>query len=395
MADQIQIQNCPVCDNDDIHKFLEIEQAPVHCNLLWPNRAPALSAPKGDIFLGFCNRCGHVFNMAFDSTLMEYNQAYENSLHFSPRFQSYAESLAGGLVERHSLRDKKIVELGAGQGDFLRLLCTLGSNEGWGFDAAYVPSDDDEKNGQVTFIQDFEWRKYFEQTPDMVCSRHVLEHIEHPKPFIDEIWEAIGDREETLLFFEMPNMAYTLRALAIWDIIYEHCGYYTPQSLSYLFSSSMFRVVHVNEVYAGQFLTIEATPAGSNQLENLNIDSELRVLNEQVTSFAIEYRSKVAYWQHELEKWAMEGKRVVAWGAGSKGVTFLNTLQTADQISYIVDINPRKKGMYVVGSGQEIVAPEFLREYKPDVIILMNPVYLEEIKSMASEMGLTAEFVVA
>lgn len=395
MTIQHPIQNCPVCNNENIYEFLKINQVPIHCNLLWPDRTPALMAPKGDIFLGFCSRCGHVFNTAFDSTLMEYNQAYENSLHFSPRFQTYAESLAGGLVERHALHNKQIVELGAGQGDFLRLLCSLGSNKGWGFDAAYVPPDEEGENGQVTFIQDFEWRKYFDQTPDMVCSRHVLEHIEHPKPFIDEIRHAVGDREDTLVFFEMPNMAYTLRALAIWDIIYEHCGYYTPQSISYLFQSSGFQVIDVHEVFADQFLTIEALPAPSSTSHAVDLEPDLQLLKEQVTSFADEYRSKVSFWQQELQRWADEGKRVVAWGAGSKGITFLNTLQTADQIAYIVDINPRKKGMFVVGSGQEIVVPEFLREYKPNVVILMNPVYIQEIKGMMAEMGLDAEFVVA
>ena len=392
MATDVGRQACPVCGSNEMRLFVEIKQVPVHCNLLWPDRNAALEAPKGDIDLGYCPVCGHCVNMAFDPNLMEYNQAYENSLHFSPRFQAYAESLAAGLVERHNLHHKELVELGAGQGDFLRLLCDLGPNYGWGFDAAYVPNEVDEVDELLTFIQDFDWQSHLDHAPDLIYSRHVLEHIERPLEFMQLIREVIGSKQETVVFHEMPNMAYTLRELAIWDIIYEHCGYYSPQSAAYLFKTTGFSVLQVAETYAGQFLTIEGIPTTSNSIDE---DVDLGALQAQILSFAAEYRSKVAYWQHELAQWAAQGKRVVAWGAGSKGVTFLNILQTQAQIAYIVDINPRKKGMHVVGSGQEIVHPEFLREYKPDVIILMNPVYKEEIKSMMSEMGLTADYVIA
>jgi len=354
-----------------------------------------MAAPKGDIILGYCHSCGHIFNTVFDPALMEYTQAYENSLHFSPRFQSYAEGLAQDLIDRHDLHDKELVDLGAGQGDFLRLLCDLGDNRGWGFDTAYVPSEADQQDERLTFIQDFDCWSYIERAPDMIMTRHVLEHIEQPLDFMRTIREGIGDSKDTLIFFELPNMAYTLREFAIWDIIYEHCGYYTPHSLAALFKRTGFNVLGTNETYAGQFLTIEALPGtGGAESEDASAAS-LAQTSRQVATFAQEFREKVAYWQKALEDWISAGKRVVAWGAGSKGVTFLNVLQTQDQIQFIVDINPRKKGMYVVGGGQEIVDPQFLTQYRPDVVILMNPVYRAEIEQMMLNMGLAAEYVIA
>ena len=96
-----------------------------------------------------------------------------------------------------------------------------------------------------------------------------------------------------------------------------------------------------------------------------------------------------------MEKWQASNKRVVAWGAGSKGVTFLNILETKDQIPYIVDINPRKKGMFVAGSGQEIIDPDSLADFKPDIVILMNPIYKDEISVKMVGMGLISELLVA
>jgi hypothetical protein len=69
---------------------MEIRGVPVFCNVLWPTRASALSAETGDIELSLCSDCGHVFNSAFDAAKLEYNEAYENSLHFSQHFSSYA-----------------------------------------------------------------------------------------------------------------------------------------------------------------------------------------------------------------------------------------------------------------------------------------------------------------
>ncbi|MEZ5267937.1 MAG: hypothetical protein R2789_04985 [Microthrixaceae bacterium] len=57
----------------------------------------------------------------------------------------------------------------------------------------------------------------------------------------------------------------------------------------------------------------------------------------------------------------------------------MTSLSIQDEIQYAVDINPHKQGMFMAGTGQEIVAPDFLATYRPDLVVIMNPVYLEEI----------------
>ena len=41
---------------------------------------------------------------------------------------------------------------------------------------------------------------------------------------------------------------------------------------------------------------------------------------------------------------------------------------------------------------QRIVAPEFLTEYRPDTVVLTNPLYEKEIKQQVHELGLTCDF---
>jgi hypothetical protein len=87
------------------------------------------------------------------------------------------------------------------------------------------------------------------------------------------------------------------------------------------------------------------------------------------------------------------GQRIVIWGASSKGVGFLNTLKVHDEIEYAIDINPYKHGTYIAGTGQKIEAPEFLCTYKPDVVIVMNPVYYHEIEQHLNQLEITADLV--
>jgi hypothetical protein len=68
---------------------------------------------------------------------------------------------------------------------------------------------------------------------------------------------------------------------------------------------------------------------------------------------------------------------------------FLNELQMRpESIEYVVDINPRKQRRFIPGTGQEIVAPEALREYKPDTVFVMNPNYVGEVQGQLNELGL-------
>ena len=94
----------------------------------------------------------------------------------------------------------------------------------------------------------------------------------------------------------------------------------------------------------------------------------------------------IEYWMKIIRK--NSDKRIMLWGSGSKGVAFLTKLKLYDEIQYIVDINPYRQGSYMAGTGQRIVAPTFLKDYKPDIVIIMNPIYYDEIEQDIHQMGL-------
>lgn len=386
---------CPVCASNSVSIFAAVKEALVHCNVLWDTREAAINARRAELSLGFCTKCGHVFNTAFDPEAMKYSGSYENSLHFSPVFQDYARNLAVKLIEKYNLHEKDIIEIGCGKGDFLLLMSELGGNRAIGFDASYNHDRHDSADSRVSFVKDLYSEKYSHFKGDMVLSRQVLEHINSPRSFVNLMRTATGARPGAVVFCEVPNFMHIMKELAVWDIIYEHYSYFTPMSLSHLFKNDGFKIEKLEESYEGQFLCLEATPAQYTGIPATEDKPGLDLLMRTVAAFFRRYTEKVAAWKCELERIAVRGQKTVVWGTGSKGVSFLNTLKTSGQISHVVDINPHKHGKYVPGTGQEIVGPESLKDIDPDLIIIMNPIYISEIWDTVKRMGLKCRILTA
>ncbi len=383
---------CIVCGSAQLLPVVDIADVPIHCNLLYPTETAAREAPRGDIRLSYCRACGHVFNRSFDPGLTAYGHDYEASLHASPRFRRYAEALAARLIERHGLTEKKVIEIGCGRGEFLELLCAMGNNRGIGFDKSYTPAGDGGcTDSRVTFVPEFFDQEHAQQA-DLVCCRHVLEHIERPRQFLDTVRMAIGDERRTAVYFEVPNALYTLENMGIWDLIYEHCSYFCAPSLAHLFALSGFDVTETWTGFEDQFLCLEALPAASPASDPPAVET-LRDTEALAQAFPGRYRQTIDRWRSRLTELAARDRPVALWGAGSKGVTFLNVFKAIHEIPCVVDLNPRKHGKHVPGVGQPIMAPEELRKHNPSAVIVMNPNYRIEVQEQVETLGLSAEVI--
>lgn len=386
--------SCPSCASIDVLVFHEQNAVPVHSVLNMPTHETALNYPKGDISLAFCQDCGFISNVAFDPGLLEYSSNCEESQGFSPTFTTFAHRLANHLVEKYALYNKNILEIGCGKGDFLILLCEIGQNRGVGFDPAYVEDRyDSEAIERIIFIKDFYSEKYSNHQADFICCRMTLEHIHPTSDFVSMVRRSIGNRSETIIFFQVPDVTRILRDCAFEDIYYEHCSYFSPGSLARLFRKCGFNVLNLETDYDGQYLIIEAKPATAGHLDPLPQENDFKKLRDYVSSFRSRCQDKLYPWQNLLQEIHRNNKRTVLWGSGSKGVAFLTTLNVQNEIKYVVDINPYRQGTYMAGTGQKIVAPEFLCEYKPHVVIIMNPIYRQEINKNLKQMGLNPELL--
>jgi SAM-dependent methyltransferase len=386
------IQSCPICASEDLEVFLEIEAAPVHVGVVWESAESAAGCPRGDIHLAFCRHCGLIYNVAFDPTLVDYTLKYDNTLGFSPKFQRFERDLAERLVERHAIRNREVIELGAGSGRFLGLLCELGENRGTGFDPSHDVEHPDPLLGErASVVAGYYGEAEADRKVDLVCCRHMLEHLDEPAKLLKVLRDNLESQPGTIVYFEVPNAHLALREKSIWDVIYEHTSYYVPSALEYAFRSAGFEVLDVHECFSGQFAAIEARvdPSwdGSRKLA-ANGDPEVA---ELVKGYAEEFRQMLETWGTRLAEFERAGKSVALWGGGAKAVSFASFVDHASGIQRVVDINPGKQGSFLGGGGQPIVAPEELVADPPDVVVVMNAVYVAEIKDQLRELGLSPE----
>jgi len=375
---------CPTCHTSALFDFFEVDRVPVLCNELLPTRDEALGAATAGIRLGCCPACGMVFNVAFDEGRIDYSQAYENSLHFSERFQDYARRLAESLIERHDLRNREVLEIGCGKGEFLQMICELGNNRGTGIDASF---EGELERDRIRVIREPFSKIHRDLSADLVCCRHVLEHIPAPRPFLEQVRTVAAARAGTGVFFEVPNGLWTLRDLGIWDVIYEHCSYFTAPALERLFREAGFEVRETAEAFGGQFLCLHASAGAAGTVPDGGQDPRVTEVAALARELGRHHLERTEAWNERLRGWLASERRIAIWGAGSKGVTFLNTLEAGSGISCAVDINPRKHGRFVPGTGQEVVPPERVAESGVDVVLVMNPLYADEIRASLASLG--------
>jgi len=383
---------CPSCDSTEMSIIYKIENIPIHSVQLLKTKEKAIKYPKRDIKLGFCEKCGFISNVAFDSTVHEYSNEYESTQIYSTTFNVFARKLAKSLIDRYDLYSKDIIEIGCGQGEFLSMLCEIGKNRGKGFDPAYIPGRNENlEKYQVSIIPDFYSEKYANIQCDFLCCRMTLEHIYETADFIRTIKKSIQNKPDTIVFFQVPDVRRILKDQAFWDIYYEHCSYFSPGSLAKLFRNNGFEIIDLYIDYDDQYIMLGARLGHGEKYNSLPAEEEFIQLKNQVDLFPINCKNNLNAWKSYLEKAKKDGQRVVLWGGGSKGVAFLTTLNIIEEVEYVVDINPKKHGTYMAGTGQKVIAPEFLIQYKPDTVIVMNPIYCTEIQDTLDKIGVIAE----
>ncbi|MHC4992930.1 MAG: class I SAM-dependent methyltransferase, partial [Planctomycetota bacterium] len=293
---------------------------------------------------------------------------------------------------RHDLRGRTVVEIGCGEGEFLARLCRHGSCHGIGFDPAFDESRAGHlPAGVVVRPQAFD-ETQLDETPGLICCRHVLEHLERPLEFLRSLRRSFGDHHGGALVIEVPDAAWAFGRTGVWDLIYEHCSSFTNGCLEQLLRRAAFEPTRVRRTYGGQFIVAEARPAARSSTGPGVAAAETASL---VRGFDRRFNAHVSSWSGALGRVTRAGRAAV-WGAGSKGVTFLNVLdQDRRTIEYVVDLNPRKQGRFVSGTGHVILAPDDLRTRPPTHVIAMNPLYREEIADRLRSLELAPRLLVA
>jgi SAM-dependent methyltransferase len=384
---------CPNCQKGKLAVFYELVDAPVHNVLLMRSRHEALTFPTGNVRLGLCDHCAFISNIDFDSTQMSYSEDYEESQAESNVFHEFHQELADELVARYGLQGKTVLEIGCGKGEFLEQLCRAGCGHGIGFDPAFIEGRiaEDITDRITVHRKNYSSDEADIQT-DFICCKMTLEHIPDTREFIRKLHTNLIGKQSVPIFFMLPDTSRILTEGAFWDIYYEHCSYFTEASLRYLFIDSGFSVNRLERRYGNQYLSIEVEVNGNTRQSACLTEDCLQVA-AHVQQFSDGVHQLRRLWQEFLQGLSSANQRVALWGGGSKAVAYINTMEINNEIDYVIDIHPRKQGCFLPGSGHAVEGPGKLRHAPVDVIILMNPVYWDEVREEMKRQGCSAKLL--
>jgi SAM-dependent methyltransferase len=393
---QVEAASCPVCATGSLDSVLAITDVPAQIGTVWPTRREAVDAPSGSIVLTLCRTCGFVFNRAFSDAKLAYAPGYEISLHHSRTYQGYLDSEVARLVDEHGMRRRFVVEIGCGDGHFLRLLCTSGDNVGWGFDPALSKrSVEDAGMSSITLVNGAFDAALLEAEPDLVVCRSVLELISDPTKLVRQMRAALGHRGDALVYVEVPNAAWIFNGQNAWNVYYEHCSYFTAELLRHLFEQCSFETISCGPCYeGGQYLRLEARPSMTSRGD---LQTDTHRLADAMHAWSRHYTQTVQRWHERFEGFRSERKRVAIWGAGGRGTSFASSLTARGDdrpdIAFAIDVNPLRQGMFMPGTGLAIRPPSALRSDPVDVVIITNATYENEILAQARALGVDCKFL--
>ena len=372
---------------------LRLPAVPVSVGTVVSRRSAALDARRGDIDLALCASCGLIRNLAFDPALVDYAETYDTSQFFSVTFSRYARALVEQLVARYRLAGRTVVDIGCGKGDLLELLLDAGVARCLGFDPSYGGERAElERSGRLHVIREVYHGHLAATGADIrlwIC-RHVLEHLAEPGDLLTSIRSDTGDKGA--IYLEVPNGEFVLGDAGLWDVIYPHVSYFTTPSLRTLTERCGFDVLDVRSDFGGQFLVLEAQPA-RRRATTSNVD-DVQSVRQQASALERRFERSIGRWNALLAERRGRGTAAL-WGAGSKGVTFLNTTIAGEIVDAVVDVNPRKHGSYIPGTAQPIVGPEALHDLRPATVVVMNQNYEAEIRAELDALDLHPEVVCA
>lgn len=377
-------ENCHACGGGSLTPIFGIEDIPLSSLILMDSYEQAVNWPRGDLELVVCRSCGFIYNRKFRPEMVDYTMPYEESQAYSPRFRVFEEELVDHLVDDYELAGKDIFEIGCGKASFLETVCRRAGARGLGIDPSFDP-DRVATDADLTGLREFFDEEHTHLTGDLIACRHTLEHIQPVGDFMMLVRESAGHRDGSVIFFEIPDADRILDEGAFWDVYYEHCSYFTLPSLGNLFRSTGFDVLLLRRGYDDQYLLIDAVPG---QVDRAVDESDVQRVVDKAEVFGSTSGKAIAAWRDLVAVARETDRKVVLWGASSKSVGFLSAIASHDAISAAVDINPFKQDKFLPGSGHPVIGPEALKDIKPDLVIVMNPIYVPEITEMLDGLGL-------
>lgn len=222
---------------------------------------------------------------------------------------------------------------------------------------------------------------------DLILGNNVLAHVPKLHDFVQGLKELLA--EGGTVTMEFPHLLKLMRLNQFDTIYHEHFSYLSLFVVEKIFASHGMTLYDVEELptHGGSIRIFarhaeDEEKAVSDAVKNLRAREFEAGLDrlETYSSFTEQVKETKRALLDFLIQANREGKTVVGYGAPGKGNTLLNYCGIReDFLQYTVDRNPLKQGRYTPGTRIPILAPEKIRETKPDYILILPWNLKEEI----------------
>ncbi len=376
--------SCPVCGYNVPTAFFNPGDHPL-ATLGWPKTAAeAMNMPTQTLDFVQCPSCTHVWNRAFNAECIPYqenpNRMFNNGGIWSGHLAKTRDLLLAEMPDNPT-----VIDVGCGEGHFVRGLgeALRGSGRMMGFDLNAA----NETGIGIEFHQ-----RYFDPLIDMktfnphvVVMRHVIEHMEKPAQFIDQLaWGAKQQDHPCLLFVEVPciDKVFTTERLA--DFFYEHVSHFTTRSFTQLISRAG-NIKHLGHGYGEEVIFA---------LIELDLEPNIAEQEKTATRFNQRADASIREIKQQLEILRDSGETVAIWGGTGKAAAFMQyfCVEPSD-FPIVVDSDESKIGTFVPGQGQEIVSPQVLKGADLGVVIIPSQWRAKDITKEMAALGISPERV--
>ena len=375
---------CPACGHHVAVRFFAGAQ-PL-ATIAWPATAEAArSMPQQLLDFVRCVDCGHVFNRAFDYAAVPYSDKPNLMFNKGALWSGFLAEVQAALLARLPERPV-VVEIGHGDGSFIAALAAARPG------GRYVGFD---PNGAATGAAAVELRSALfdpaehlaELRPDLIISRHVMEHLANPLGFLQRLSFAVGrSGVPCLVYLEVPCIDRLIETGRTVDLYYEHNSQFTTRSFSRMLSRCAAGIETIGHGYDGEVIFGLARMSAAPE--------QLRIADE-AACYDAAARLADQVIRAQLVALHRSGRAVAIWGGTGKSAAFMNRYGVdAERFPVVVDSDPAKVGTFVPGTGQEIRARDWLLEHPADIVVIPPQWRAADIVAEMARAGIVAEAVV-
>lgn len=361
LASSARASTCPACGYHVSVPFFDGGKQPLTV-IAWPRDSKsAQNLPKLPLDFARCVDCGHVFNASFDYSKIPYSEKPNLMFNQGTNWSEFIQSVRAKILKLLPT-DPIIVEIGHGDGSFLAALAA-GKTAGQyiGFD----PLGATNAPGALQFRAEmFEPNRHLcEFKPDIIITRHVLEHLMNPLGFLQQISfvsRCFGIRP--LAYFEVPCIDRSIETGRTVDFYYEHSSQFTTESFTRMLGNCGAEVLEIGHGYDGEVI-----------FGLLRLGNEADQLTRAQAARTFFQDAQVAHQTicEQLATFHAQHKRVAIWGGTGKSAAFMQRYEMdAIRFPFVVDDDINKTGTYVPGTGQLIRFRDWLVENPVDIIII-------------------------